>query len=417
MNIVSTISFVFTLLFLIVVVSYYVLLFIKRRPVKSEMKFSSITVIIPAHNEERYIKDCVKSVKQATFDGLKEIIVVDDGSKDKTPQILKFIKGIKVITVKHAGKSAAINRALKVAKGELVSIVDGDSVIHKNSLMEMKKSISEKSVAGVTGIIKVKNRKKFVCWWIQVEQLYNSLMRSLFTKIDANICTPGPLSMYRKDALKKLGGFSTDGFSEDFDITIRLIREGYKIRFAYKSVAETNMPYTFKWFLKQRSRFARGMHKVFKKHLRVNTTIIDLYTLPILLFTYFQGVIMGVITFYQIISGYMTYFVAKGVLFDWLVVKFFFEWFSIVGFVKWFYRILIGIEPLTALAIVGIISTLLTYPLYILAIVKYERKIDIFHLIPIIFMAPFWWFIMIIYIFWLPEIFRKKQYNIWEKET
>ena len=59
--------------------------------------------------------------------------------------------------------------------------------------------------------------------WFHIEQLYNSLIRLLFSKINANVTTPGPLSVYRKKELMDAGGFSTEGFSEDVDITIRLI--------------------------------------------------------------------------------------------------------------------------------------------------------------------------------------------------
>ena len=149
--------------------------------------------------------------------------------------------------------------------------------------------------------------------------------------------------------------------------------------------------------------------------MQLNKTIIDLYTLPIFLFAYIQAVIMGSFTIYQILSGYLTYFLSKGIYFNLSVLKFFFEWFSIVGFVKWAIGILTGITPLTFVAIVGIVSTLLTYPLYFVSIFKFDRKFDLLHLIPIFFMFPFWLLIMLIYILCLPEYFKKKQYNIWKK--
>ncbi len=419
MNIISTLSSVFTFFFLIIILSYYVLLFIKRKKGHIEKNFSSITVIIPAHNEERYIDDCIKSVLDADFNGEKEIIVIDDGSSDKTADIVSNYekKGIIFLRSKHEGKSASINKALKKAKGELIAIVDGDSVIHKDSLVHMTKAISEKDVVGTTGVIKVKNRNRLVCMWVHIEQLYNSLMRLLFTKINANISTPGPLSVYRKESLMNVGGFSTDGFSEDLDITIKLIRDGGKVVFVEKAQAETNMPYRAEWFFKQRSRFARGMLKIFKKHISLNTTAIDLYTLPLWVFGYLQAVIMGSINIYQIVSGYYTYFLSKGIIMNGLAARFFLEWFSIVGFVKWIFNIVTGVSPLTLIAAIGILSTLLTYPLYMIAIIKFDKKIDFRHIIPIFFMFPFWFLIMIIYIIWVPELFRKKQHNIWTKKT
>ena len=77
--------------------------------------------------------------------------------------------------------------------------------------------------------------------------------------------------------------------------------------------------------------------------------------------------------------------------------------------------VLVGIEPLTLLSLVGIVSTLLTYPLYVLAIAKYDKKIDLLHVVPFFFMFPYWLMIMFVYILCIPEIFRKHQYNRWKK--
>src|SRR3989338_4841678 len=406
-----------TFIFLITIMSYYALIFIKiKKPAKTH-KFSSITVIIPAHNEEKYIGEAIGSVLDADFDGEKQIIIVDDGSKDNTYDIaLKYEQqGVQAIKTAHSGKAASLNRALSRSMGDLIAVVDADSIIHKDALNALKDEVERDNTAAATGVIKVKNRKKFICMWIHIEQLYNSLIRLLFSKINANIVTPGPLSMYRKKELLEANGFSTDGFSEDIDVTIRLIRKGYRIGFAENAVAETNMPYTPKEFLRQRSRFARGILSIFKKHLQLNKAIIDAYTLPLFLFSYVQAVIMSSFTIYQIGSGYMAYFFSKSVYFSFDVLSFFFDWLSIIGFAKWAAGIITGATPLTFVAIIGITSTLLSYPLFILAIIKFDKKFDLWHLIPIFFMFPFWLLIMLIYILMLPEYFRKKQYNIWKK--
>src|SRR3989338_1222315 len=405
-----------TFIFLLTIMSYYALIFIKiKKPAKTQ-KFSSITLIIPAHNEGKYVAGAIESVLDAEFDGNKQIIVVDDGSKDKTYEIASRYKPkVELIKTEHSGKAASLNKALSIAKNDLIAGVDADSIIHKDALELMKDEIEREDIIAVTGVVKVKNRKTFIGVWLHIEQLYNSLTRLLLSKINANIVTPGPLSMYRKKELMEAGGFSLEGFSEDIDVTIRLIRKGYKIGFAENAIAETNMPYTVKEFLRQRARFARGILNIFKRHLQLNKAIIDIYTLPLFLFSYAQAVIMGAFTIYQIISGYMAYFASKSIYFNAYVLRFFFDWFSVIGFVKWAAGIITGATPLTIAAIIGIASTLLSYPLFILAIIKFDRKFDLWHLIPIFFMFPFWLLIMLIYILMLPEYFRKKQYNIWKK--
>ncbi len=422
MSILAILANIITIIFFLVVLSYYILIFIKPKNKKVGRTGKSITIIIPAYNEEKYIKNCISATIKADFNGQKDIIVVDDGSRDKTIlEIKKAIQGkpnnvsVKLIKLKHGGKSNAINTALKYANSDLIAIVDADSIIAKDSLIELAKVLSPKEYAGACGVIKLKNKKKFISLWVHIEQLYNSLIRMLFSKIHANIVTPGPLSMYKRKALESIGGFSTKGFSEDVDVTIRLIRKGYKIAFSEKSITETNMPYTIKGFIMQRTRFAKGWLNIFKKHMRIRNTIIDIYSLPLMLFTYMQGVIMGIVTIYNIIHGYILYFSSKEIIFSGEVLRYFLEWFSIAGVIRWITNIINGSTELSVLVAISIIVTLLTYPLFLIAIIKYEKKLTLRHLIPLLFMSPFWLVIMIIYIINLPEYFKKHQYNIWEK--
>ncbi|MBW3019788.1 glycosyltransferase family 2 protein [Candidatus Woesearchaeota archaeon] len=407
-------NLIITTIFLLTIISYYALIIIPERKHKIVKKFNSITIIIPAHNEEDYIEKCIKSVMRSEFNGAKQIIVVDDGSIDRTYEIASKFK-ITVLKSKHSGKALSINKALKIANGEVIAIVDADSEIQKDSLKKVVREIERKNVVAACCPVRVKNRNKFICMWLNIEQLYNSLIRRIFKKINANIVTPGPLSVYRKDALMEIGGFSNKGFSEDIDVAIRLIRKGHKIGFANDTIADTNMPHTVKGFLRQRTRFARGMINILKRHLRLNNTIVDIYTLPLFLFMYFQAVVMSVIMIYNISSGYYTYFYSKEIFFNLSVLKFFFEWFSIVGFLKYAYNVIIGNISFSFLAIASVASTLLTYPLYIYSIFKYNKKITLYEIVPFIFMMPFWLIVMMIYLICIPESFKKNQYNIWKK--
>ena len=416
MNLIENISTAITFFFLLIIFSYYILIFVKVKKPKREKEFSSISIIVPVHNEEKYIKECIASIIGADFEGSKEIIVVDDGSKDRTARVIQenFGNKVKLIKQKHSGKSDSINNAISVSKGELIAVVDGDSYIHKNSLKEIVKEVERENIVAATCVIKVKNRKRFVCMWLHIEQLYNSLMRHILSKINANVVTPGPLSVYRRKELLEVGAFSNKGFSEDVDVTIRLVRAGYRVGFSRDALSETNMPYKAKGFFRQRTRFSRGLVYILKNNLRLNKAIIDIYTLPLLLFGYIQAIIMGSLTIYQIVSGYFTYFISKGIFFNLHVLKFFFEWFSIAGFIRWTFQALTGQIPLTFVVAIGIISTFLSYPLYFYAIFKYDKKFDFWHF-PVFFMSPFWLLLMVVYIVCLPEYFRKNQFNIWKK--
>jgi peptidoglycan-N-acetylglucosamine deacetylase len=415
MDILTWIKVVLTGLSLLVVLTYYFLLLKRRSREPIERRFKSITVIIPAHNEEDYIQEAVRSVMSAEFTGRKQIIVVDDGSTDRTPELLRRIKGVKVLRTKHLGKSAALNRALALAEGELVAVVDGDSAIPVGSLMTMADEVGKKGYAASCCPVKVRNRHTLLGMWLNLSEVYFSLIRELLSKAHANVTTPGPLSVYRRSALEEIGGFGTDVLSEDVDVAIRLIRKGYRIGFSDRTYAETNMPHRFKWFFLQRLRFARGVVRILKKHLKASRSAIDVYTLPVITFNYIQAVIMGALTLHQIIGGYFEYFYAYGIYFSWSVVRFFFEWFSVIGFFRWTFNVLSGSEPITTLSMIAIVSTMLSYPLMLLAILKYDRENWAWHVIPFTFMFPFWLFMMVLQMIALPEVFRGAQVNRWKK--
>ena len=286
---------VITVVFFLFILSYYALFLIRHRHPKQEKEYRSVTIIIPAHNEEEYIRRSVQSALDAEFAGEKEIIVVDDASRDATPDILESFRKKGVIVLRnrqHSGKSTSLNRALGRAKGDAIAIIDGDSIIERPALQMLVDEVGREKTAAACGAVRVQNRNKFVCMWLHIEVIYNSLIRALFSRINANVVTPGALSVYRKDALDEIGGFSTDGFAEDVDVAIRLHRKGYRINLVENALSDTNMPYDAKGFLRQRFRLARGMVKLLKKHMQLNTTIIDLYTLPLFFFTYVQPVVL-----------------------------------------------------------------------------------------------------------------------------
>jgi len=113
MSILAILANIITIIFFLVVLSYYVLIFIKPKKKKFGKIGKSLTIIIPAYNEEPYIKDCLSAAINADFNGQKNIIVVDDGSRDKTIlEIKKSIKenpgkcAVKLIKLKHNGKYA-----------------------------------------------------------------------------------------------------------------------------------------------------------------------------------------------------------------------------------------------------------------------------------------------------------------------
>ncbi len=416
MSVLSVIQAVIATIFLLFVCSYYVLLFWPRKKGKLASPYKDITIIVPAHNEQKHIAECLAALKAARWKGTKRIIVVDDGSSDDTFRIAKQ-HGVTVLRQPHTGKAAALNRALVLVKSPLVAVVDADSVIDENALIETAKRFYAEHVGAVCAVISVRDNKNPIGIWLHLEQLYGALVRSLLSKINANIVAAGPLTTFRTSALRKIKGFSVDGYSEDVDIAIRLQEARYRVEFADKARVGTYMPRTWKGIVAQRRRFARGWVNIFQKHTKVEASLLRLYALPLALFSYFQAVILAPIIVYSFLNGYITYFVDKDIYVSWLVVRYLLNWFTGVGLIEWMYRLFSGAEAWTVPSAIGVASALLSYPLYFVAAWRFEGKLRLSRLIAIFLLFPFWLFIMIIYILNIDAWFRKKQVNRWHKST
>ena len=403
--------------FFLILLSYYFLLLRKQVSPGGKESFDGISIIIPARNEEAFIGSAISSAMAARFSHGKEIIVIDDASNDRTKEVARsFGKSVRVFSLKeHSGKAKALNYGISKAKYQLVAVMDGDSVIGTESLIYAMDYLKEAKTCAVTSTIKVKNRNSFLGMWLHIEQVYNSLIRALLSKINACITTPGPLSIYKKRDLLAVGGFSSKGYSEDVDIAVKLIRAGKKIAVSEKSIVETNMPTSVKGFVRQRVRFAKGWIHIFRKHLSPGRTIVDAYSLPIAFFWFVQAAVMSVYIISQMLSGYLAYFFLRGDIISLGVIRYFFEWLSIIGLLKWGMGIISGTVPLDYYSLVSIATTLLSYPLYFYAIFKYDKRFDLYHLIPLIFMFPFWLMIMLIYVFNLGELISGLKENRWEK--
>lgn len=233
----------------------------KYASLKSTIK-PSISVIIPAYNGSRHIKDCIKSVLKLNYPKKKlEIIVVDDGSSDDTFKKAKGFKDIRVFRKKHEGKSAAVNYGIKKAKGEIIGILDVDSTVSQDSLIKMIGYFNDPKVGAVHSGIRAKNRRNLIERFQVVEYILSLFLKKNMSFVDALYVTPGVFSIYKAEVFRKIGNFDTSELSEDMEIAMRMISKNYTIKCASDAVTYTIVPNTFKELEKQRVRWNSGLIK------------------------------------------------------------------------------------------------------------------------------------------------------------
>ena len=241
----------------------------KKDKIMSKIKhFPTISLIVPAHNEEEGLPKTIHSI--AKLDYPKEniqTIIVDHGSKDDTYNVAKrLIKrykdlNIKLVQKEHKPlhtKAHAFNAGLVHATGKFIGCVDADTILLKDCLKQIIPEFDDKRVGAVISTIKVTKPQNIYEKIQHLEYLFSTFMRTLMSKIETLHVTPGALSLYRKKIFDRHGGFDEENITEDLEMAMRLQSIGYKVRIAVGSITYTKVPNTFKSLWNQRVRWFRG---------------------------------------------------------------------------------------------------------------------------------------------------------------
>ncbi|MEH3039327.1 MAG: glycosyltransferase [Sphingomonas paucimobilis] len=236
----------------------------------------SVSVIIPAYNEERVIAESVARVLASDYPGL-QVIVADDGSRDATSAVVRdrFAADPRVtlLTLVNGGKAAALNRALLQATGEVIIALDADTQFEPTTIARLARWFADPKLGAVAGDARVGNRVNLVTRWQAVEYITaQNLERRALAGFDAIIVVPGAVGAWRRAALDAVGGYPEDTLAEDQDLTIAIQRAGWRVTYDPRAVAWTEAPESFKALAKQRYRWAFGTLQCLWKHRRVLMT-------------------------------------------------------------------------------------------------------------------------------------------------
>ena len=250
-------------------------LLMDKRPKRKILDvYPNITILIAAYNEEFSILDTLKSVDRQNYLGGLQVIVINDGSKDRTAQLVKQAETqyswlTLLDLTQNAGKAHALNEGLKLAKHDLVLTVDADSYLHHFALQ----CIVERYVAdppntrAVAGKILVRNSRHNLLTKTQEWDYFLGIAatKRLQSLYQGTLVAQGAFSIYDRNALVGLGGWP-ECVGEDIVLTWALLRAGYRIGHSEDACVFTNAPTELKVFVKQRQRWARGMIEAFIKH-------------------------------------------------------------------------------------------------------------------------------------------------------
>ncbi len=230
----------------------------------------SVSVLIPAYNEESVIVETVSSVLASDVPGLR-VIVVNDGSADRTRELLEEQFGnnprVKTIHQVNRGKSAALNRALAESDTEIVVTIDADTEVEPDAVSKLLRHFSDPSVGAMAGNVKVGNRTRWLTRWQALEYVTSQNMeKRAFDLLNCITVVPGALGAWRKKAIEAAGGITADTVAEDADLTIAIRRLGGRVGYDEEAIAWTEAPESSPALVRQRFRWTFGTLQSFWKH-------------------------------------------------------------------------------------------------------------------------------------------------------
>ena len=225
-------------------------------------------MIVPAYNEEDVIEATVRSILASRHRRV-EVIVVDDGSTDRTADLLdtpEFAK-VRVIRQENRGNAHALDTGVRAARHSIVVLVDGDTILEPTTLTEMIRPFSDPQVGAVAGNAKVGNRSGLLGSLQHVEYCVASAVeRRATAHLGVMLCVPGAAGAFRRSAVLDVGGVDGSTLAEDTDLTLAVMRAGWRVEFAPDARAWTEAPSTLRGLYRQRLRWNYGILQSIYKH-------------------------------------------------------------------------------------------------------------------------------------------------------
>ena len=259
------------------------------------------SVVVPAHNEEAVLAKSVSSLLGSYYRRL-EIIIVDDGSTDETFRIARQIERrsprVRAFTQEKGGKATALNHGIRRAAGEIVIGIDADTILEPKAVGKLVRHFADPQVGAVAGAVRVGNVDNMLAKWQLIDYSIGIYIeRNAQALLGAIAIVPGACGAWRKSALEKVRGYSASTFAEDFDLTLAIHYEGYKVLQDNEAVALTEVPVNIRGLFRQRYRWIFGDIQTFWKYRSMlfnrHRSWLGMYSLPLSLYSIVAPLIFG----------------------------------------------------------------------------------------------------------------------------
>jgi biofilm PGA synthesis N-glycosyltransferase PgaC len=245
----------------------------ERDPQPPPAELPSVSIVVAAYCEEAVIEGTLTSLLAVDYPDY-EIVVVDDGSTDRTGELVRGFMGRSGVAVRllekrvNEGKAMALNDAIPILRGEIVVTIDADIRPRPDVLRHLVGHFRDGRVAAVAGNPQVSNTRSLLAK-IQATEFASivSVLRRAQRVWGRILTVSGAICAFRKGAIVDVGLFEPDMATEDIALSWKLQRRFYDIRYEPRAVCAMQVPETLRDLWRQRRRWAKGLAQVLRKHV------------------------------------------------------------------------------------------------------------------------------------------------------
>src|SRR5215469_2974086 len=233
-----------------------------------------VAVLIPAYNEEKVIERTVRAALNSSYPNLR-VIVIDDGSKDRTLAVARnafradvAAGRVLILAKRNSGKAEALNYGIEhIGDAELFVGIDADTIIAPDAISRLVPHFINPKVGAIAGNAKVGNRVNLWTRWQALEYITSqNFERRALDVLGAVSVVPGAIGAWRVSAVREAGGYHTDTVAADADLTMALLRMGYRVEYEDQALAYTEAPTNANGLMRQRFRWSFGILQAIYKH-------------------------------------------------------------------------------------------------------------------------------------------------------
>jgi cellulose synthase/poly-beta-1,6-N-acetylglucosamine synthase-like glycosyltransferase len=265
----SFITMYIEIFFLVTFLEFFDDLNIKTRESSSYLKDEDcpgVTITVPAYNEGENIRKTVNSLLASNYPKDKLfLILVDDGSKDNTFEIMNEYKDhpqIKVFTKPNGGKYTAQNLGIVNSHTDFVGSIDADCTVDKEALRRMMNIfVTKKHIMGVSPATAVVGAKNMIQSAQAIDYQLQIYVKKMFSFVKAMNVISGTFPIFRKEVFDKIGLYVGGHQTEDQELTLRMQINHMEIEHAYNAYVFTSGMKNIPALYKQRKRWIYGFIK------------------------------------------------------------------------------------------------------------------------------------------------------------